>query len=90
MPAPDDPQPPPGSPMPPPRLDPRTEARLQRLEEAAGFADHAMDELNQSVLDLARRLDQALARLDALERRLGSIEDAAAESPEASDADPEP
>lgn len=48
-------------------------ARLQRVEEAMLFTQHGQDQLAQHVLELGRmleRLDQRLARMEELSRRL--------------------
>jgi uncharacterized coiled-coil protein SlyX len=46
--------------------------RLTRLEEAETFAQRTVDELNAEVVELNRRLADALARLERLEARLDS------------------
>lgn len=49
--------------------------RVERLEEAHLYADRAVEELNRSVLDLAQRLEGAIKRVTALERRLEAGEE---------------
>ncbi len=49
------------------------EARLVRLEEHAGFAEHAVDQLSQEVRLLNSRLHELAGRVQALEGRLGGV-----------------
>jgi uncharacterized coiled-coil protein SlyX len=61
---------------------PDLSARLTRVEEACGFAQHDVEQLSAEVAELGRRLAEALRRVESLERRLA----AGAES----DVDPTP
>lgn len=53
----------------PPQPDPFT-GRVQRVEEALGFTDHAVSQANAEILALNKRLDALSRRIDTLERRL--------------------
>lgn len=50
--------------------------RLRRVEEAQAFAEHADDQFLEHVRALERRLAETAKRLEALERRLGTIGEA--------------
>lgn len=50
------------------------DARLDRLEEAAGFTDHRVDQLADEVREVFERVRRLSARLDALEHRLSIVE----------------
>jgi uncharacterized coiled-coil protein SlyX len=50
------------------------ERRLTRVEEELGFTGHALERLAEGVSDLSARLERAISRLEALERRLGRLE----------------
>lgn len=66
--------------------DPR-DHRLQRLEEAVGFAQHESEQLAAEVLKLGTRLLEMSRRLDALEQRERARE-AASANPDDPDAGP--
>lgn len=57
-------------------MDP-TERRLTRLEEAVGFTDHAVSELNAALIEAQKRIDLLEQMLRALRARV----DAAAAPP---------
>lgn len=61
--------------------------RLQRLEEALGFAQHENEQLAAEVLSLGKRVLELSRRLEALEQHQRASE-AAAKGPEEPDADP--
>lgn len=48
-------------------------ARLARLEEAQLYAERANEELNSALLDLARRLEATMTRLNRLEGKLSNL-----------------
>ncbi len=48
-------------------------SRLERLEEAQLYAERANEELNSALIDLARRLEETMARLNRLEGRLTNL-----------------
>ncbi len=51
--------------------DARTDKeRLERLEEAAAFADRTTDQSHEEIRELGRRLDLAVRRLTALEQKI--------------------
>lgn len=56
--------------MPP---DPDLVARVQRLEEAHGFAEHAADQMLDSLRALDRGVRELARRLDAFEHRLNQL-----------------
>lgn len=49
--------------------------RLRRLEEAAGFTSHDVDQLREAVLAVERRLRQMVERLARLEARIDGLAD---------------
>lgn len=49
--------------------------RVQRLEEALGFAEHTNEQLSQEIRELGSRLRDTQKRLDLLERRVGSVDE---------------
>lgn len=51
--------------------------RIQRLEEAVGFSEHTIEQLNEQVLALSARLEQLVRRLAATEARLAKLTEAA-------------
>lgn len=57
----------------PPEQDACAE-RLTRLEEAAGFMQHDLDGLSSSVRELFDAVAALRKRLDAVEGRVGAIE----------------
>lgn len=65
-----------------------TEQRLTRVEEAVGFTDHAVSELNAALIEAHRRIDLLEQQLRALRARV----DAGGATPGAGgdDADPAP
>ncbi len=44
-------------------------ARVQRLEESHGFAEHTTQQLSQHLVALTRQLDEAARRIASLEDR---------------------
>ncbi len=56
------------------------EARVQRLEEAAGFADHSQTQLHEQVLLLMNELRATQKKLTAIERRLDEAADDSADA----------
>jgi uncharacterized coiled-coil protein SlyX len=48
--------------------------RLQRIEEAQGFAERAAEQLSTEMAEINRRLAELAARLSRLEQRLRSVE----------------
>lgn len=62
--------------------------RVQRLEEALGFAQHETEQLAGEVRSLVKLVIDLTRRLEALDQRLHASEAAAARSPEGPDADP--
>ncbi len=59
------------------------EDRLVRLEEGQGFAEHTVEQLNAELVEVNRRLAEAMARLDRVEQRLAQLQAPAA--PDASE-----
>lgn len=57
-----------------PGSSPSLERRLTRAEEELGFTGHALERLAEGVSELSARLERAMSRLEALERRLGRLE----------------
>ena len=49
------------------------EARLTRLEEHAGFAEHTVEQLSQEIRLINTRVHELAKRLEALEGRLGGV-----------------
>lgn len=49
--------------------------RVQRLEEALGFAEHTSEQLSQEIRELGSRLRDMQKRLDQLERRVGTVDE---------------
>lgn len=49
--------------------------RVQRVEESAGFLDHADEAFREELLALTRRVVEAERRVRSLEERLGSMVD---------------
>ncbi len=61
--------------------------RVQRVEEAAGFLDHADGAFREELLALTRRVVDAERRVRALEERLGSLADSLRSGPDDESAD---
>lgn len=53
--------------------------RIERLEDAQAFGDHAKDQLSEQLLRAYEQITRLTRRLEALERRLGSLEEPEAE-----------
>lgn len=53
--------------------------RLLRIEEAQAFTERTLDQLHEELLRAFRELDGLSKRIERLERRLTSVEEAAAE-----------
>lgn len=49
---------------------PASEDRLMRIEESVAYTERAAEELTAQVLDLHRRLDTVMKRLEQIERRV--------------------
>jgi uncharacterized coiled-coil protein SlyX len=56
--------------------DDQREARLRRVEEAAGFNEHTIEQLSAHMLALSRTMDTMVRRLASLERRLAKLSEA--------------
>lgn len=56
-----------------PSVDPGIARRLQSLEEAVGFAEHAAERHAADVLELTRGVAALAARVAQLERRLAAL-----------------
>jgi uncharacterized coiled-coil protein SlyX len=60
--------------------------RLTKLEENQGFAEHTLEQLNEELVQVNRRLAEALTRLDVVEQRIarlmGTVTEIAAERAE--------
>jgi uncharacterized coiled-coil protein SlyX len=65
--------------------DPDLAARIQRLEEAHAFAEHAADQMLDHLRALDRSVRELTRRLDAFEHRLNQIPPP---KPDAPDNDP--
>jgi uncharacterized coiled-coil protein SlyX len=57
-------------------------ARLDALEETAGFAEHKAEQLEALVNDLSTQVYELSARLERLEKRLGDLESDAGDGQE--------
>ena len=51
--------------------------RVERLEEKNAYAEHAADQLSSELLRAYEQIERLMTRLEALERRLGMIEEGA-------------
>ncbi len=56
-----------------PAPDPEIDQRLVRLEEAAAFTDHTVEQLSAEITELNRRLRELAHRTEHLERRLSGV-----------------
>jgi uncharacterized coiled-coil protein SlyX len=58
-----------------PHLPPDLTARLQRLEEHAGFNEHTVEQLSEEIRVLNARVRELTKRIEGLEGRLGGVAD---------------
>ena len=62
--------------------------RLTKLEENQGYAEHTLEQLNAELVQVNRRLAEAMTRLEAVEQRMarltGTVTEMAAERTEMS------
>lgn len=56
--------------------------RLLRIEEAQAFAERTLDQLHEELLRAFRDIESLSQRIERLERRLTSVEDAATDDGE--------
>ncbi len=57
-------------------MDDETRQRIERLEEHHSFSAHHTDQLDEQVRAAFERLERLTARLDRLENRMLTLEDA--------------
>ncbi len=55
-------------------------SRLVRLEEVQAHTEHTVDQLNQEIYELTKKLSQTLGRLDHLEKRMMTLNNQLIES----------
>jgi uncharacterized coiled-coil protein SlyX len=63
--------------------DPDLDRRLLKLEEAATFTDHTVEQLSAEIAELNRRLRELHERTESLERRVNGVVEQIEKGPDA-------